>query len=83
MVRCVGFSYTCDGLLVVLDSSSPLHLHHAPLDAAVADVAEFLRGPLDPLGHRIRGGGSEASLTFLKVFMVFYLNKSNPQPWLG
>lgn len=61
---------TSDGLLVVLDGAPPLHLHHAPLDAAVADVAEVLGVPLDTVGHRVAGGGREAALALLKVLVV-------------
>lgn len=61
---------TSDGLLVVLDGTPPLHLHHAPLDAAVADVTEVLGVPLDAVGHRVGGGGGEAALVLLKVLVV-------------
>lgn len=54
----------------MLDGAPPLHLHHAPLDAAVADVAEVLGVPLDALGHRVGGGGREAALALLKVLVV-------------
>lgn len=70
---CVNFDRTSDGLLVVLDGASPLHLHHASLDATVADVAEVLGVPLHALGHRVRGGGGEAALVLLKVLVVSHL----------
>lgn len=72
-----GGGLTGDGLLVVLHGTSPLHLHHTPLDATVADVAEVLRVLLHALRHRVRDGGSKAALALLKVFVVFYLNESN------
>ena len=68
---------TGGGLLVVLDGASPLHLHHAPLDAAVVDVAEVLRVLLHALEHGVGGGGSEAALAFLKVLVVSHLNHTN------
>lgn len=64
---------TGDGLLVVLDGTPPLHLHHAPLDATVVDVAEVLGVPLHALCHQVRGGGSEAALALLEVLMVSHL----------
>lgn len=71
---------TSDGLLVVLDGAPPLHLHHAPLDAAVADVAEVLGVLLDAVGHRVGGGGGEAALALLKVLVVPDL-KAGTQSW--
>lgn len=70
---------TGDGLLVVLDGASPLHLHHAPLDAAVADVAEVLRVLLHALRHGVRGGGGEAALALLKVLVVSHLENAHQQ----
>lgn len=67
---------TGDGLLVVLQGAPPLHLHHAPLDAAVADVAEVLRVPLHALCHQVRGGGSEAALVLLKVLVIPHLEST-------
>lgn len=72
VVACDG---TSDGLLVVLHGAPPLHLHHTPLDATVADVTEVLRVPLHALRHGVRGCGSETALAFLKVFMVFHLRR--------
>lgn len=54
----------------MLDGAPPLHLHHAPLDAAVADVAEVLGVLLDAVDHRVGGGGGEAALALLKVLVV-------------
>lgn len=68
---------TSDGLLIVLYGTSPLHLHHAPLDATVADVAEVLRVLLHTLCHNISGGGSEAALALLKVLVVSHLKCTN------
>lgn len=59
----------------MLDGTSSLHLHHTPLDAAVADVAEVLRVLLYTLSYGVRGGGSEASLALLKVLMVSHLKR--------
>ncbi len=70
---CVHYDSTSDGLLVMLNGTSPLHLHHTPLDAAVADVAEVLGVLLHALCHWVRGGGSEASLALLEVLMVSHL----------
>lgn len=70
---------TSGGLLVVLYGAPPLHLHHAPLDAAVADVTEVLRVSLHALRHGVGGCGSEAALALLKVFVVFHLKKFKPQ----
>lgn len=67
---------TGDGLLVVLDGALLLHLHHTPLDAAVADVAEVLGVLLHALHHQVRGGGSEAALVLLKVLVVFHLEST-------
>lgn len=64
---------TSDGLLVMLYSTSPLHFHHAPLNAAVADVTEVLSVPLYTLSHEVSGGRSEAALTLLKVLVVLHL----------
>lgn len=64
---------TSDGLLVMLQGAPPLHLHHAPLDAAVADVAKVLHVLLHAVSHRVRGGGSKAALALLKVLVVSYL----------
>lgn len=61
----------------MLDGTSPLHLHHTPLDAAVADVAEVLGVPLHALCHRVRGGGSEAALALLKVLVVSHLESTD------
>lgn len=57
----------------MLQGAPPLHLHHAPLDASVIDVAEVLSVPLHTLCHQIRGGGSEAALVLLKVLMISHL----------
>lgn len=70
---CACHDCTSGGLLVVLDGASPLHLHHAPLDATVADVAEVLGVPLHALCHQVRGGGSEAALALLKVLVISHL----------
>lgn len=66
---------TGDGLLVVLDGPSPLHLHHAALDALVVDVAEVLGVFLHAVGHGVSGGGGEAPLALLKVLVVSHLRK--------
>lgn len=68
---------TSDGLLVVLDGTPPLHLHHAPLDAAVVDVAEVLGVLLHAFCHRVRGGGSEAALALLEVLVVSHLERKH------
>lgn len=68
---------TSDGLLVMLDGTSPLHLHHTPLDAAVVDVAEVLGVLLHALCHQVGGGGSEAALALLKVLVVSHLESTD------
>lgn len=60
----------------MLDGASPLHLHHTPLDATVANVAEVLGVLLHALGHQVRGGGSEAALVLLKVLVVSHLESA-------
>lgn len=64
---------TSDGFLVMLYSTSPLHFHHTPLNAAVADVTEVLSVSLYALSHKVSGGGNEAALTLLKVLVVLHL----------
>lgn len=61
----------------MLDGTSPLHLHHTPLDATVADVAEVLGVLLHALCHRVRGGGSKAALALLKVLVVSHLESTD------
>lgn len=59
----------------MLDGAPPLHLHHAPLDAAVVDVAEVLRVLLHTLRHRVGGGGGEAAFALLEVLVVPHLRR--------
>lgn len=73
MHKCAGGKGTGDGLLVVLQGALPLHLHHAPLDATVTDVAEVLSVPLHTFCHQVGGGGREAALVLLKVLMISHL----------
>lgn len=70
---CTGNSLcqlTSDGLLIVFLCTSPLHLHHTSLNAAVVDVTEVLCVPLHTLSYGVRDGGGEAALTLLKFLVV-------------
>lgn len=66
--------------MVVLYCASPLHLHHTSLDAPVVNVTEVLHVFLHTVSHKVRGGGSEAALGFLKVLMIPHL-KSTGKEW--
>lgn len=57
----------------MLYSTPPLHFHHTPLNATVADVTKVLSVSLDTLSHKVSGGGSEAALTLLKVLVILHL----------
>lgn len=68
---------TSGGFLVVLYSTSPLHFHHTPLNAAVANVTEVLGVSLYTLSHKVSDGGSEAAFILFKVLVVVHLWGSN------
>lgn len=64
---------TSSGFMVMFYSRPPLHFHHTPLNAAVADVTEVLSDSLHTLSHKVSGCGNEAALTLLKVLVVLHL----------
>lgn len=70
-----GGGATCDGLLVMLNSSPPLHLHHTPLDAAVADITEVLHVLLHALGNGVSHHRREATFLLFEVLVVPYLER--------
>lgn len=68
---CPGF--LTSEVLLVLVHTFPLHLHHPPLDAPVADVTEVLHVLLHALRDGVGHHGREAPFALLKVLVVLHL----------
>lgn len=64
--------YTCNGLLILVIPFL-FHFYHFSLNTSVVNVTEVLCVLLYSFGDRVCHHWCEATLVFLKVFMIFHL----------